>query len=152
VAVLSLSPRYDIDEATDTLRYDPDGDKRDSPYVRPGWEARTTPERLRDDMLLLSDLLERHDVDDPGDVPTDPLVNLYVLLSDVQHGSDRVRREVRNALLDRIGPDAELRGQFGTVHRTHRERRHLKPGEEVFSVLDEEESLANGFRGSTRTN
>jgi hypothetical protein len=63
-------------------------------------------------------------------------VNLYVLLSDVQRESDRLRRATSDLLLDRIGPEGRLHGQFGTVSRATRERRTLKPTEEIFDALE----------------
>lgn len=141
VTVLSLAAEYTVDEATNELRRVTSGSDTDargqSPFVRPEWEARTPQERVHDDALLLADVLERHPFDELPARDGDELVDVYVLLSDVQRGANRLRRRVGEELLDRIGPDDRLHGQFGTVTRTLRERRRLKDLETVFDVLDE---------------
>jgi len=108
-----------------------------SPYLVSPAEARTRPERLHDDALLLADLLDTLDPADPETLDTRGLTDLYVLLSDVQHEADRLRQTARESLLSRLGPDQELHGRFGTVRRTSRERRRPKDDETVFDVLDE---------------
>jgi len=65
------------------------------------------------------------------------MTDLYVLASDVQHGADRLRRSVREPLLERLGPDQQLHGRYGTVRRTTRERRRPKDAETVFAALDD---------------
>ncbi|QLG27862.1 hypothetical protein HUG10_09985 [Halorarum halophilum] len=109
----------------------------ESPYLVSPAEARTRPERLHDDALLLADLLDRLDATDPPSLDTDSLADLYVLLSDVQHESDRLRQSTREPLLDRLGPNQALSGRFGTVRRTTRERRRPKDDETVLDALDE---------------
>jgi hypothetical protein len=108
-----------------------------SPYLISPAEARTHPERLHDDAVLLADLLETLDADDPERLETDSLTDLYVLLSDVQHEADRLRQTARESLLARLGSDQELHGMFGTIRRTTRERRQPKDDEAVFDALDE---------------
>jgi hypothetical protein len=108
-----------------------------SPYLVSAAEARTRPERLHDDALLLADALDALDADDTETLETGALADLYVLLSDVQREADRLRQTARESLLARLGPDQELRGRFGTVRRTVRERRHPKDDEAVFDALDE---------------
>lgn len=136
VSVLSLSPRYVVDESADTLRRTDTADRTESPFLRPEWTARTRPERVRDDSVLLADLLERHDVEHLESLPPDTLADLYVVLSDVQRGADRLRKEVGDAVLEYIGPDARLHGRFGTVTRTNRERRRLKDERSVLDAVD----------------
>lgn len=141
VTVLSLTPSYAVDESAGTLRtVDRDAatdDLATNPFVRAEWEVRTPRERVHDDALLLVELLERHSLDDLSARSADALVDVYVLLSDVQRGANRLRRRVGDALLDRIGPDDRLHGQFGTVRRTRRERRRLKDQDTVFDAVDE---------------
>lgn len=137
VSVLSLSPRYAVDDDRETLRRSDDRDGGESPFRRPAWTARTRPERVRDDAILLADALGRHDLSEPESLPPAVLVDLYVLCSDVQHGADRLRSDLGDRLLDYVGPDADLHGRFGTVHRTRRERRRPKDDETVLSALDE---------------
>lgn len=139
VAVLSLSPRYTVDESAGVIHSAEDEAEPECPFLREGWEVRTAPERIHDDALLLADFLADHDVEDLETTAAETVVDLYVLLSDVQRGADGLRRDVRDALLDRIGPEGRLRGQFGTVSRSHRERRHLKDDAAVFDALDEED-------------
>jgi hypothetical protein len=41
----------------------------------------------------------------PASLDTETLTDLYILLSDVQRGTDRIRRTVREPLLKRLGPN-----------------------------------------------
>ena len=134
--VLSLSAEHVSDGET-LYRSTDEAVGRESPHLVSAEEARTRPERVHDDALLLADLLERLDADDPMSLDTESLTDLYVLLSDVQHGADRVRRTVREPLLERLGPDQQLRGRFGTVRQTMRERRQSKDDETVLDALDD---------------
>ena len=135
-AVLSLSPEHVSDG--DTLSRAPDdADGGESPHIVPPEEARTPSETVHDDAVLLADLLDRLDLEDPASLDTEILTDLYVLLSDVQRGADRIRGTVKKPLLDRLGPDQELRGRFGTVRRTTRERRQPKDDETVLDALDD---------------
>jgi hypothetical protein len=140
-AVLSLVPQYAVaGTGTGTLRRaDPDEDEAagESPFVRSRWDVRRPPEEVHDDALLVADFLERHDITDLGDLPPEELVDLYVLLSDVQWGADDLRRDVGDDLLDHVGPDGQLHGQYGTVSRTRRERRSLTDEDVVLDALDE---------------
>jgi len=108
-----------------------------SQYLISPAEARTRPERLHDDAILLADLLDTLDPADPETLETTTLTDLYVLLSDVQHEADRLRQTARESLLSRLGPDQELHGRFGTVRRTTRERRRPTDDETIFDALDE---------------
>jgi len=108
-----------------------------SPYLISPADARTRPERLHDDAILLADLLDTMEPVEPGTLETGTLTDLYVLLSDVQHEADRLRQTARESLLSRLGPDQELHGRFGTVRRTTRERRRPKDDETIFDVLSE---------------
>lgn len=146
VAVLSLVPGFDVDDGAfgateagaETNAVDRDADDEyDSPFVRSRWDVRRPPESVHDDALLLADWLERHDATDLGTLSSGDAVDLYVLLSDVQRGADRVRGTARNALLERLGPGQQLHGRFGTVRRTTRERRIPKDDETIFEALDE---------------
>jgi len=157
VSLLSLAPGYEVErgrlrrvedaeartEADQAVFEDGElriGDDEEpaSPFVRSRWDVRRPPERVHDDALLLAELIERHGATEPEALSTEGLVDLYVLLSDVQRGSDDLRRDVSEELLDEIGPDGRLSGQYGTVSRTRRERRHVKDAEAVFDVLDAE--------------
>lgn len=135
-AVLSLSAEHVVDDGT--LRRSPEGTTAgESPYLVPAEEARTPPERVHDDALLLASTLKRVETGDPASLDTDTLTDLYVLLSDVQRGADRFRGSVRTPLLDRLGPDQQLHGRFGTVRRTTRERRRTKEDGTVLDALDD---------------
>jgi hypothetical protein len=133
-AVLTLLADFGV--ADDEIAYAPGLETGGgSPYLLSPAEARTRPERLRDDALLLADVLDTSDPVAPETLETDALTDLYVLLSDVQHEADRLRQTAREALLSRLGPDQELHGRFGTVRRTTRERRRPKDDETVFNAL-----------------
>lgn len=134
-SVVTLTDEYVADD--ETIRYDTDGTAGESPFLVPAADARNPPERVHDDALVLAALLEELDADDPTALETDSLTDLYVLASDVQHGSDRVRRSARDPLLERLGPEQELHGRYGTVRRTTRERRQPKDAETIFAALDE---------------
>lgn len=135
-AVLSLSPEYV--SADGSLSRDPDTAVAGrSPHLVSPEENRTPPERVHDDAVLLADMLDRLGTDSLQSLDTERLTDLYVLLSDVQRGSDRLRRTASSPLLGRLGPDQQLHGRFGTVHRTTRERKHLKDDEAVLDALDE---------------
>ncbi len=135
-AVLSISSEYVSDG--ETLSSAPgDATGGESPHLVSPEEARTRPERVHDDAVVLADLLDRVDADDPASLDTEALTDLYVMLSDVQRGADRVRKTTREPLLERLGPDQRLHGRFGTVRRTTRERRHPKDDETILDALDE---------------
>ncbi|WP_265111778.1 hypothetical protein [Halosolutus halophilus] len=137
-AVLTLSGEYTVTD--DAITHDPErAVGGESPYLISAIEARTTPERIHDDALLLADFVERleGDVEEPKTLDTGSLTDLYVLLSDVQRGADRLRTTVRDPLLERLGLDQRLSGRFGAVRRTTRERRRPKDEETVFDALDE---------------
>lgn len=144
VAVASLASAFAVEDDTFLVRESEAdaGTLGESPFVRAEWEVRTRPERVHDDALLLAEELERYDTPELDaetleTASSGELVNLYVLLSDVQRGADTFRKTVGDVLLNRIGPADELHGQFGTVHRTRRERRRLKPDEEILERLSE---------------
>ncbi|MHC3438732.1 hypothetical protein ACYJ1Y_11700 [Natrialbaceae archaeon A-gly3] len=136
-AVLSLHPRFEVDERAGQIR------EREDPgpsgLVRapePEGDAREEPDlEVYADALLLVDALERHAVEDLEAVETATLVNLYTLLSDVQRNADELRKEVTDVLLERVHHDQPLHGQFGSVQRTSREYRNLKDESEVLETL-----------------
>ena len=134
--VLSVADEY-VTDGDALYRGPDDAVGGESPFLIPPEEARTRPERVHDDAVLLAAVLERLDADDPSALDTGELADLYVLLSDVQRGADRLRTAVREPLLDRLGPDQQLSGRFGTVRRTTRQRRRAKDDETVLDALDE---------------
>jgi hypothetical protein len=87
------------------------------------------------DMLLLIDALEREDMSALESVETPVLVNLYTLLSDVQRNANDLRKDVTDVLLERVGHDRPLHGQYGSVQRTTRRNRSLKDDEEVLEAF-----------------
>ncbi|MFW5937997.1 MAG: hypothetical protein ACOCSN_03555 [Halanaeroarchaeum sp.] len=141
-SVLTLSGHFGVDESgAEIVEVEDGGANEQSRFLRSAWAIRPEPERVHDDAILLADALERADLDgsdELGNMDETDLTDLYVLLSDVQRGADRLRRTIGDALLDRIGPDGHLHGQFGTVTRTRRERRHPLDDETVLSTLDAE--------------
>ncbi|PCR90252.1 hypothetical protein [Natrinema ejinorense] len=134
-SVVTLADEYAADD--DRIRYDPAGVGGESPFLVPAADAREPPERVHDDAMLLAVLLEHLEGDEPSTLDTDSLTDLYVLASDVQHGADRLRRSARDPLLERLGPDQELHGRYGTVRRTTRQRRQPMDAETIFAALDE---------------
>lgn len=135
-SVVSILVDYGADG--DSIFRATDEDASDeSPYLVSPAEARTRPERLHDDALLLADVLTRLDVENTRSLDTEALADLYILLSDVQHESDDLRQSAREPLLDRLGQGQELHGRFGTVRRTTRERRRPKDDETVLDALDD---------------
>ncbi|WP_226479617.1 hypothetical protein [Natrinema amylolyticum] len=134
-SVVTLADEYTADE--ETISYDADAVGGESPFLVSPAAARDRPERVHDDALLLAALLEELDAAEPASLDTDSLTDLYVLASDVQHGSNRVRRSARDPLLERLGPDQELHGRYGTVRRTTRERREPTDAETIFAALDD---------------
>lgn len=134
VSVVSLGSRYVVDG--DVVRRG-DADGSENPLRRPEWTVRTRPERVRDDAVLLTDLLDRHVDEDLDSLDPESLVDLYVLLSDVQRGADGLRSAVGEQVLEHVGPSGRFHGRFGTVTRTTRERRRRKDDETVLDALDE---------------
>ena len=142
--VLSLHPRFELDERegtiteTDTptasplvdahtINHDPDNDDRDEPDIP-----------VYADALLLIDALERHDPTALETLETQALVNLYTLLSDTQRNANDLRQTVRATLLERLHHDQPISGQYGSVQRTARRNRTLKPDAEVLEQLEAE--------------
>ena len=139
--VLSVHPRFEVDDREGTLTEtegatvtplvdtepDPDSDEvtREEPEVP-----------VYADALLLVDALERHDPTALTDMETPELVNLYTLLSDVQRNANDLRKDVSEALLDRLHHDQPAHGQYGSVQRTTRRNRSLKDDDEVLRVLE----------------
>jgi len=134
--VLTLLGEYGVEDDEIVSVPDPEMDGG-SPYLVSPAEARTSPERLHDDAVLLADLLDTLDTPDTEVLETDTLTDFYVLLSDVQHEADRLRQTARESLLSRLGPGQELHGRYGTIRRTTRERRQPRDDATVFGALDE---------------
>jgi hypothetical protein len=138
-AVLSLHPRYEVDEQAGTIAETDDSTATQLADGEPddGTE-RTEPDvAVYADALLLIDALERIDPAAVEAVDTSALVNLYTLLSEVQRDADDLRGTVGDVLLDRIHHDQPVHGQYGSVQRTSRRRRDLKDDETVLDALAE---------------
>ncbi|WP_440771182.1 hypothetical protein [Natronorubrum sp. DTA28] len=138
-AVITLSESYTVEDGS-IVTAPEDATGGESPFLVSAADARTPPERVHDDAILLAHLVERLEIDDfdaLDSLDTDALTDYYVLASDVQRGADGVRAAARDELLERLGPDQELHGRFGTVRRTTRERRRPKDDETVLAALDE---------------
>ena len=140
-AVLTLHPRFEIDAQAGMIRAsdNPTGSQRvPAEEETAAGDERAEPDRpVYADLLLLVDAMERHDVDDLDTMETPALVNLYTLLSDVQRGTDDLRKDVADLLLDRVHHDQPVHGRFGSVQRTSREYRSLKDDEDVLATLEE---------------
>ncbi|EMA56260.1 hypothetical protein [Halococcus thailandensis] len=148
-AVLALHPRYVLDERENTLTELDEADESavldDAPHLSMSTGAdddqdseREEPEiDVYSDMLLLIDALEREDMSALESVETPILVNLYTLLSDVQRNANDLRQDVTDVLLERVGHDRPVHGQYGSVQRTTRRNRSLKDDEEVLDAFAE---------------
>ena len=141
-AVLSLHPRFEIDEQAGTIT---EKEGATATQLVSNETATDESERVEpdgvdvySDALLLVDALERHDVSDLSELETDALVNLYTLCSDVQRNANEFRQDVAEVLLDRLHHDQPVHGQYGSVQRTSRRSRSLKNDEEVLAVLEDE--------------
>lgn len=142
-AVLSLHPRFEIDDQAGVIRATEEstGSQR-VPAADHGDEDDTDTDRSEPDhpvyadLLLLVDAMERHHVDELATMETPALINLYTLLSDVQRGTDDMRKDVADLLLDRVHHDQPVHGQFGSVQRTSRTYRSLKEEDDVLATLE----------------
>ncbi|MDL0125729.1 hypothetical protein PNQ92_09940, partial [Halobacterium salinarum] len=145
-ALLSLHPRYEINDRAGTLT---ETDEPSTSQLITGASTppddeqgdaanRTEPDLdVYADMLLLIDALERHDPTDFEACETPALINLYTLLSDVQRNAGDLRQAVREVLLGRLHHDQPVHGQYGSVQRTSRRNRSLKDDETVIGVLED---------------
>ncbi|WP_256684919.1 hypothetical protein [Halococcus qingdaonensis] len=148
-AVLALHPRYVLDERENTLTELDEADESavldEAPHL--SMSAGTDDEQdsqreepeidVYSDMLLLIDALEREDMSALDSVETPVLVNFYTLLSDVQRNANDLRKDVTDVLLERVGHDRPVHGQYGSVQRTTRRNRSLKGDEEVLEAFTE---------------
>ena len=139
-AVLSLHPRFEIDEDSGVIteKEGPTKNQLHDAETETDTDNRTEPDLdVYADALLLLDALERHDVTDLPEMETDALVNLYTLLSDVQRDANDLRKDVADVLLTRLHHDRPVSGPFGSVQRTMRRNRSLKDDEEVLEALED---------------
>jgi ubiquinone biosynthesis protein UbiJ len=138
-AVWSLHPRMEVDEDAGVIRQT---DLETTTQVATTGEAHEETERTEPDLqvysdaLLLTDALERYDIETVGDVETETLVDLYTMLSDVQRSADDLRKQIADAILSRLHHDQPVSGQFGSVQRTTRRQRTLKDEETVLNALE----------------
>jgi hypothetical protein len=141
-AVLSLHPRFEVDEQTGTIteKEDATATQLVSDETATDESERVEPDgvEIYSDALLLVDALERHEVADLSELGTDALVNLYTLCSDVQRNANEFRQDIADVLLDRLHHDQPVHGQYGSVQRTSRRNRSLKNDEEVLAALEDE--------------
>ncbi|WP_250864835.1 DUF2800 domain-containing protein [Halorientalis regularis] len=140
-SALTLHPRFEVDEDAGVIRESEDAIS--TQVLDDGTsDADTNTDRHEPDLqvysdaLLLTDSLERHEMDDLAELETDALVNLYTILSDVQRSADDLRKEVADMLLNRLHHDRPVSGQFGSVQRTSRRQRTLKDEETVLNALE----------------
>jgi hypothetical protein len=138
-AVLSLHPRFEIDEERGVITEDegPTTSQLLDGETESDTDDRTEPDLdVYVDALLLVDALERHEVEVLEDMETGALVNLYTLLSDVQRNANDLRKDVADVLLNRLHHDRPVSGPFGSVQRTTRRNRSLKDDDEVLETLE----------------
>lgn len=143
-AVLSLHPRFEVDENTGVIRET--DDQTGSQLITGSSDSesdedaseRTEPDvDVYSDALLLIDALERNDLSSLEPLDTPVLINLYTLLSDIQRDANDLRQNVTDMLLDRLHHDQPVHGQFGSVQRTTRRNRTLKDDDEVLTTLED---------------
>ena len=138
-AVLSLHPRFEIDDREGVIREraEPGPSQLVQAPESETETGRTEPDlAVYADALLLTDALERHDVTDLDGLETSTLVNLYTLLSDVQRNADELRQDVADVVLKRVHHDQPIHAQFGSVQRTSREYRSLRDEADVLATLE----------------
>ncbi|GAA0469499.1 hypothetical protein MUK72_20030 (plasmid) [Halococcus dombrowskii] len=148
-AVLALHPRYVLDERESTLTELEEADESavldDAPHLslNTGADGESDSKReepeidVYSDMLLLIDVFERENMSALEGVETPILVNLYTLLSDVQRNANDLRQDVTDVLLEHVGHDRPVHGQYGLVQRTTRRNRSLKDDETVLEAFAE---------------
>jgi len=143
-AVLSIHPRFEIDEDAGVIR------EHDGPTTSQLLDIDETADASEEgsdraepdldvyaDALLLIDALERHDLDSLPALETEALVNLYTLCSDVQRNADGLRKEIADVLLNRLHHDQPVSGPFGSVQRTSRRNKSLKDEQTVIERLEQ---------------
>ena len=139
-AVLSLHPRFEIDEERGVIteRDDVTDSQLASEKADASETERVEPDCIDvySDALLLIDALEGHELSDLTALDTDALVNMYTLCSDVQRNANDLRKDIADVLLDRLHHDQPVHGQYGSVQRTSRRNRSLRDEEEVVSKLE----------------
>lgn len=140
-AVLSLHPRFEIDEdrgvliesddptTSQLLETDSEDDEEEIDRTEPDLDVYA-------DALLLIDALERHEVEILEELDTDELVNLYTLCSDVQRNADTLRKDIADVLLNRLHHDRPVPGPFGSVQRTSRRNKSLKDDDLVLNAFE----------------
>lgn len=146
-AVLAVHPRYVLDQQVGTIREldeaDEDAVLDETPHLSTTTSDDEETERAEpdvsvySDMLLLVDALEREDLTAFDGLDTPVLVNLYTLLSDVQRNANDLRKEIADVLLERVGHDRPVHGQYGSIQRTTRQNRSLKDDETVLDAFEE---------------
>ena len=147
--MLALHPRYVLDERENTLTELDEADESavldDAPHLSmtAGADDEQDSEReepdidVYSDMLLLIDALEREDMTALESADTPVLVDLYTLLSDIQRNANDFRKDVTDVLLECVGHDRPLHGQYGSVQRTTRRNRSLKDDEDVLEAFED---------------
>ena len=135
--VLSLHPRYEVDERKSIISEKPvDEVKEREKQAEHGFESsEPTDIDVYTDSVLLIDALRRYDIQNPETVDTDSLIDVYTLLSDVQRNANSYRKEIADALLDRIHHDKPIHAQYGSVQRIESRRRKIGDEDEIKSKI-----------------
>lgn len=148
-AVLSLHPAIQLDERDGEIRItepptlsmladDIDAALKDS--------TESVPDAVSRDAVLTLSVLEAYG-SDLNDASTEELVDFYALLSDLKSEVDQLRRDVSEALLQRVDPGSEAAGKRGRVARKTRHHKELKDESFVRSKLDEHRIDVESVRG-----
>lgn len=118
-------------DATEADATDDSGqDATDAEIERSGSPTEPDPEPFdlgfEEDALVLLDLVREYEADTLEGLDNEQLVNLYTLLSNLKSAADDARKDVRDALTDRVKSDRAVHGDLGTVQRKTRQRRSLR--------------------------
>lgn len=148
-AVLSLHPAIQLDEDDGEIRITqpPTRSMLDDDVDRPGEDSGASiPDAVSRDAVLTVSVLETNG-SDLSEVSTEELVDFYALLSDLKSEVDQLRRDVSEALLQRVEPGSEAAGRRGRVARKTRYHKELKNESFVRSKLDEHGIDVESIRG-----
>jgi hypothetical protein len=149
-AVLSLHPEIEINTQTDTIAFTDTASPSQLLQDRESRSLSTNsidPTAVSRDADLLVALLRAHTDHEYTELATVNLADSYALLANLQGRIDRLRRELRDVLLERMVDNQEVSGHCSRVARTKRFHRDLKDEEYVLTKLEEHGIDPDSVRG-----
>lgn len=153
-AVLSLHPRFEIDEERGVIteREGPTATQLADDESGGDDNERVEPDGLDvySDTLFLIDALERHDVSDLTELETTVLVNIYTICSDVQRNANESRKDVADVLLDRLHHDRPVHASTDRFSGRHGAIAHSKTTKRYRPCLKTRVSTESASRPSIR--